>query len=302
MDSRSSKTGDRPEFASPPPLWNNIPMDALKIISPSPPAALREQLLDWMRAQGSIVVAYSGGADSALALALALEALGDRAVAVTADSPSIPRAELEFASGLARRLGARHEVVASRELDNPEYTANRGDRCYYCKTELYRLCEDGRLRWGFAVVINGKNLDDLGDYRPGHAAAHEARVKSPFVELGLDKSMIREISRLMNLPTWDKPATPCLASRLAPGTVVTELRLGRIERLENMLWAEGFRVFRLRNHEELARLELGPEEQKRFLEDEALRERFTRAARAEGFRYVTLDLEGYRTGSMNPTG
>lgn len=258
------------------------------------------QLLAWMRQRESLLVAYSGGVDSALVLAAAAEALGPNAVALTADSPALPRREVEEAAALAQTMGVRHLIVPSNELDDLNYAANPANRCFYCKSELYRITERVQRELGLAATANGVNTDDLGDYRPGLESAKAAGVLSPLVELGINKAGVRWLARQRGLPIWDKPATPCLASRLATGTAVTPERLGRIERAEENLRSLGLRILRLRVHEEIARLELGVEEMARFHADAGLRSLALEAIQREGFRFVTLDLEGFRSGSLNP--
>jgi len=247
---------------------------------------------------GSVLVCYSGGIDSALVLAVAVRRLGERAVGLTAVSPSLPARELEEAARIAQAIGARHELVSSRELERPGYQKNGPDRCFHCKTELYELAEQERARLGLAVVLNGTNQDDLGDHRPGLRAAENAAVRSPLLELGLGKAAVRALARELGLPTWDKPAAACLSSRIPYGTSVTPERLHQVEALERALQDLGFRQVRVRYHGAVARIEVAPAELARLIEPSVASE-VTRAGRAAGFDFVTADLLGYRTGSMN---
>ena len=246
---------------------------------------------------GSVVVAYSGGVDSAYLACVAGEMLGDRALAVTADSPSYPERHRRLAIQIARQFGLRHEIIHTNELQRAEYRANPANRCYYCKHELYthltRIAADRQ-----AVVVDGNNADDRGDYRPGRQAAREFGVRSPLDEADLGKDEIRELSRRAGLPTWDEPASACLSSRIPYHTEVTDEKLRMIERAEQALRALGFRVCRVRHHDELARLEIGRSEMARALEPE-VGAAIVRELKALGYRYVSLDLQGYRTGSLN---
>jgi len=258
-----------------------------------------DRLLAVLRSLGRCVVAFSGGIDSTVVAAAAQQALGDRAVAVTADSPSVPRAELAEARRLAERIGIRHRIVTTAEFSNPDYLRNDGSRCYFCKDELYRQIEALLPELGVEVICSGANLDDAGDYRPGLKAAAEHRVRHPLQEAGFTKADVRALARFWNLPTWDKPASPCLSSRIAPGVAVTPERTARIEAAEQLLHELGLRECRVRLHEnELARLEVPPAEIPR-LSEPAIRQPLTARLRQLGFRYVTIDLEGFRTGSMN---
>jgi len=256
--------------------------------------------LDAMRASlrelGSGIVAYSGGLDSAFVLAIAASELGERALAMTAVSPSLPAREREDAVRIARELGARHELVSSEEIHNPSYAANPTDRCFHCKSELYTLTERRRRELGFACVMNGTNVDDLGDHRPGLVAASDAAVRSPLVEAGLHKHEVRALAQELGLSFWDKPAAACLSSRISYGTAVTVERLGQIEQLEDALHALGLRQLRVRHHDEVARIEIASEEMDRAF---ALRDEIVQAGRAAGYAFVALDLAGYRSGSLN---
>lgn len=244
------------------------------------------------------LIAYSGGVDSVFLAKVAFDKLGKRVKAVTAVSPSYPTYELEETKRIAREIGIDHEIFKTDELGRPEYRANRGDRCYFCKTELYEAMAAKAREWGYRWLLNGVNVDDLGDYRPGLKAADENGVRSPLVEAGLTKTEIREFSKKLGLKTWDKPALACLSSRFPPGTEVTEERLGRIDRIESALVGMGFRTVRVRFHEPIARIEVGPEEFNRFL-DAATREHVERLCRENGFLYSALDLAGYKMGSVN---
>ena len=256
-------------------------------------AALRENL----SALGAVVVAYSGGVDSAYLAWVASRTLGEHAVAVTADSPSYPDRHRRLAIDIAGRFGLRHEIIHTAELERPEYRANPTNRCYYCKHELYthlsRIAADRE-----AVVIDGNNADDRGDYRPGRQAAREFGVRSPLDEVDLTKDEIRELSRRAGLPTWDEPASACLSSRIPYHHEVTDEKLRTIEGAEQVLRGLGFRICRVRHHDELARVEIGRDEMPRALDPEVAAA-IVNGLKAVGYRYVTLDLQGYRTGSLN---
>lgn len=261
--------------------------------------AKRDRLLDALRAYGQVVVAFSGGIDSTVVAKAAFLALGDRAEAVTAESPSVPRREIEDARQLATQIGIRHRFVQTEEFDDPDYVRNDGTRCYFCKNELYGRIEKLLPELGTAIVCSGANLDDQGDYRPGLKAAAEHGVRHPLQEAGFTKADVRALARSWDLPTWDKPASPCLSSRLAPGVQVTHERTARVEAAEEYLRALGYRECRVRLHEdELARIEV-PVEGLARLADPAVRAALARRFKELGFRFVTLDLEGFRSGSMN---
>lgn len=252
---------------------------------------------------GSVLVCYSGGTDSALVLAVAHEVLGSaRAVGMTAVSPSLAPFEKEAAIAVAKQIGARHELVESREIDRPGYVANATDRCFHCKSELYEIAERKRAEWNLAHVANGTNADDLGDHRPGLVAASNAGVRSPLVELGFRKDDVRRCAQLLGLAIWDKPASACLSSRIPYGTEVTRERLAQIGGLEAELRALlGLRQLRVRWHAAgtrgaMARVEVARDEMARAF---GARDAIVEASKRFGFAFVTLDLQGYRTGSHN---
>jgi uncharacterized protein len=255
-----------------------------------------DRMRDVVRATGGALVAFSGGVDSTLVLAVAREVLGDRAVALTAHSPAVPSSEREEARALAARIGARHVEVESREGEDPRYRENTSERCYFCKSELYRLCDEACARLGLPAVLDGFNADDRSDHRPGHRAAGEHRVLSPLAEAGLTKEEVRAWSEAYDLPTWDKPQMACLASRIPYGTPVTPERLARIEAAEAGVRAVGLRQFRVRDHGPVGRVEVAAEEMDLAF---ARREEIAQAVRRAGFSLAALDLEPFRSGRLN---
>ncbi len=259
----------------------------------------REKLLAILSALPGAVVAFSGGVDSAVVAKAAFLALGDRAIAMTSDSPSVPRSELAAARELAALIGIRHEVLPTTEFDNPAYQKNSGDRCYFCKSELYTRIQSKLVSLGLTTVCSGANLDDMGDYRPGLTAAAEHHVRHPLQEAGFTKAMVRELAKHWDLPVWDKPASPCLSSRLAPGLAVTPERTLRVELAEEYLKSLGLRDGRVRYHEgDLARVEVPVEDIARLL-DPAVRQSLSAKLHDIGFKFVSLDLDGFRSGSLN---
>jgi uncharacterized protein len=260
--------------------------------------AKRQKLFANLRAMGRVLVAYSGGTDSAYLAWAATQALGKNAIAITADSASIPESHKRDAERFARDNGIRHEYIATNEFENPDYVKNAPDRCFHCKDELFTcLTEVGRAR-GFEHIVYGVNMDDLGDYRPGQKAAKIHEVQAPLVDAGLTKAEIRELSRIAGLETWDRPASACLSSRIPYGTPVTKETVKTVEQGEEAIRALGFRQFRVRFHGDLVRIEVAPDELDRALTAE-MAQAFTAIFKPLGFHYVTLDLEGYRQGSLN---
>jgi uncharacterized protein len=273
--------------------------EAVGSLLPPDVLAKRDRLLEILRGFGGMAVAFSGGIDSTVVAKAAYLALGDRAIAVTGDSSSVPRSELDEARRLAEQIGIPHRIVPTDEFEDPDYVRNDGTRCYFCKSELYTHIEGLLPELGVNIICSGANLDDQGDYRPGLTAAAEHSVRHPLQEAGCTKADVRRIAQSWELPTWDKPASPCLSSRLAPGVEVTRERTARVEAAEEHLRSLGYRECRVRLHEgELARVEVPLADLPR-LADPAWRECLVRRLKELGFRFVTLDLEGFRSGSLN---
>lgn len=260
--------------------------------------AKQERLIAELRGMGRVIVAYSGGADSAYLAWAAQQALGDDAIAVTADSASIPESHKRDAEAFALQFGIRHEYVATNEFDNPDYAKNGPDRCFHCKDELFTVLEQFGKQRGIAHIVYGVNKDDLGDYRPGQRAAKLHEVEAPLVTAGLTKAEIRELSRAAGLPTWDRPAAACLSSRIPYGTPVTIQNVKQVEIGEEEMKALGFRQFRTRFHGEMVRIEVAREELPLAMTIE-MADRLTAIFKRLGYKYVALDLEGYRQGSLN---
>jgi uncharacterized protein len=259
----------------------------------------RDALLKALQSCGSCVVAFSGGVDSAVVAKAAQFALGDKAIAVTAVSASLAEGELEHAEALAKLIGIRHEIQETDEFANPNYTANPSNRCYFCKTELYTQLEPIAAKYADSVIVNGANADDVGDWRPGMIAAREHEVRSPLIECGFTKQDVRDLAAEWQLPVWDKPAAPCLSSRVAYGEEVTPERLRMIDRAEQFLRGLGLKTVRVRYHRgDLARLEV-PASAIGEIANAETREKIAAEFRSLGFKYITLDLEGFRSGSQN---
>jgi uncharacterized protein len=256
------------------------------------------QLRALFREMRAVVIAYSGGVDSSYVAYVATSELGANAICVTGESPSLPEYQRDEIDQTVKEFGFHHERIQTDELDHPGYRANAGNRCYFCKDELYSKLEPLAQSKNIKFIVDGSTTDDLDDYRPGRQAATEHAVRSPLIEVQMSKSEVRELSRRVNLPTWNKPASPCLSSRIAYGTTVTIERLRKVDRGEEILRQFGFREFRVRHHDTLVRLEIAPEEMDRVLNREVL-EQLAQRFRELGFKYVTLDLQGYRSGSMN---
>src|SRR5690242_766608 len=257
-----------------------------------------QQLRELFQQLGSVIVAYSGGVDSSYVAYIANAELGPRAICITGESASLPAYQHTEIQRVVSQFGFHHEVIQTAELENPSYRANNADRCYFCKDELYGKLESIAASRGIELIVDGSTTDDLGDYRPGRQAAAQHAVRSPLIEVGMSKNEVREFSRRAGLPTWDKPASPCLSSRIAYGTTVTIERLSKVDRGEEILREFGFREFRVRHHDTLVRLEIAPAELDRVLNREVI-EQLAARFRELGFKYVTLDLQGFRSGSMN---
>ncbi len=269
-----------------------MPMHATSLQSKL--ARLRALLSDMQ----SVLVAYSGGIDSTFVLKVAHEQLKEMAVGITAISPTFPSIELEAAERVAREIGARHEIVRTDQLEIPEFVRNDAARCFHCKTDLYRLMGMLRQERAAAYMVDGTNLDDLGDDRPGITAAREWGVRSPLIEAELSKADIRILAKALGLSNWDKPAAACLSSRIPRGITITRERLSRLEEAEAVLHREGLRHYRVRDHGEIARIELGQDELQLFMET-GRRARVSASLKMLGFKFVTVDLEGYRPGGVS---
>lgn len=262
--------------------------------------AKEEQLRSLFKNLESVVVAYSGGVDSSYVAYIANAELGSRALCVTGESASLPQYLRGEIGNVVAKFGFAHQVIQTDELNDPNYQKNNPDRCFFCKDELYNKLESLAVERDIGVIVDGSTTDDLNDYRPGRKAAGQHAVRSPLIEVGLSKQEVRDLSRRVGLPTWDKPASPCLSSRIAYGTTVTIERLDRIDRGEEILRELGFKEFRVRNHDTLVRLEISPAELDRVLKRDLV-DLLANRFRELGFKYVTLDLMGFRSGSMNET-
>jgi len=270
----------------------------VEIANPARLEQKEEDLFRRLRELERVIVAFSGGTDSAYLAWAARQVLGANALAMTADSASLPESHKRDAEAFVARFGIAHEYIQTHEFDNPDYVRNDKNRCFHCKDELFTCLEKVAAERGYQHIVYGVNLDDLGDYRPGQNAARDHHVASPLADAALSKAEIRELSRRAALPTWDRPASACLSSRVPYGTPVTIETVKTVEAGEEELKALGFRQFRVRFHGDVVRVEIAPEELEKALTLEMAR-RFTAIFRGLGFRYVTLDLEGYRQGSLN---
>src|SRR5579884_2526225 len=262
------------------------------------PETKQQHLRDLLNGFGSCIVAFSGGVDSSYLAVVAHQVLGDRALAVTAESPSYPSYQRDIAVDIVRRFGIRHEVIASEEMDDANYVANPANRCYFCKHELYAKLQAMAVLRGYRFVLDGNNLDDTGDYRPGRQAGRELEIRSPLIEAGLRKDEIRELSRRLGLPTWNQPASACLSSRIPYGSEVTVEKLRMIDHGEEILRGMGFAQCRVRHHGDVARIEIAREELASALRMDVFNQ-LSREFKRIGFKFVTLDVDGYRTGALN---
>ncbi len=260
------------------------------------PLAMLSALRNWFTQQDSVIVAYSGGVDSALLMAVAHQALGQKSLACIGASPSYPQREMQDAVALAHKNGAQVRIINTEEHLNPDYVKNSSDRCFYCKNELYNKIERIAKDEGWSVIVDGNNASDLGDFRPGREAAKNHCVRSPLIELGYTKDHVRAMAHALNMPVWDKPAMACLASRVPQGIPVVPGLLKQIEQAENVLASLGFKQFRVRHHGPIARIELQPDD---FLHAFEQREAILDGVRKAGYRFVTLDLAGFRSGGLN---
>jgi pyridinium-3,5-biscarboxylic acid mononucleotide sulfurtransferase len=276
----------------------SAPKESYRQLAPLSAAEKEDNLRRMMREMKSVLVAYSGGVDSSYVALIATQELGEKAVCVMGISPSVAESQKVEAEKIAEDFKFNYLPIRTDELTDPNYQANPTNRCYFCKSELYGKLSPLAQQKGIEFVLDGSNLDDTGDFRPGRQAAQENGVRSPLIEVGLTKTEIRELSKKHHLPTWDKPASPCLSSRIAYGVPVSIERLSKVEKGEKFLRELGLREFRVRNHGELARLEIAPAEMEKVLNKELI-DLMAEKFRALGFRYVTLDLHGYRSGAMN---